>query len=190
MARAMTTVQNGNSIRFGSAKFEVGESVDTLVDLGAMNGVSFEESWDQQQVVSDNAGVINVGITNHTAAVEGDLLEIDLEKLALIRGGIDKVERIPKSEGVKEAIKLLSGGISTFEPRVVRITNFDDRNRRFQITIFKSTVENGISIEFPEADAEDPASTPVRMVGSLDGDREVGEQLFEILDEQGVIPSV
>lgn len=188
MARNMTTVQNANTIRFGSAKFEVGESEDNLVDLGAMRGIVFEETWDEVQIQSDNAGVIRVGINNHMAAIEGELMEINLETIAKIRGGIDKIENVPEDpdNGNKEAIRLLSGGISTFQPRVARITNYDDQNRKFQITIFKATPESGLNITFPEADSEDPAMTPIRMNGTLDVDRVTGEQLFEIVDEQGV----
>ncbi len=188
MARNMTTVQNANTIRFGSAKFEVGESEDNLVDLGAMRGIVFEETWDEVQVTSDNAGVIRVGINNHMAAIEGELMEINLETLATIRGGIDKIENVAEDpdQGTKEAVRLLSGGISTFQPRVARITNYDDQGRKFQITIFKATPESGLNITFPEADSEDPAMTPIRMNGTLDVERAHGEQLFEIVDEQGV----
>lgn len=264
MGRNMTTVQKASSIRFGSAKFEVGEDVNSLIDLGAMNSIVFEETWDEMTVTSDNAGVIKTGINNHAAGIEGDLMEINLATLATIRGGIDKFEliagtptpvtneavtlsnqvqkrlvnkngagtvvtavtvkkgtttlaegtdytlsvdtagytviaRIP-SGGITSgdsvtvnytytplsAQRLLSGGLGTFQPRVARITNYDDAGKRFQITIFKATPENGLNITFPEADAEDPAMTPIRMNGTMDSSRAVGEQLFEIYDEQGV----
>lgn len=189
MARNMTTVQNANSIRFGSAKFEVGEDVDNLKDLGAMRGIVFEESWDEVRVTSDNAGVIRVGINNHMASIEGDLMEINLETLAMIRGGIDKFEEIPADpeENQRAAVRLLSGGFSTFQPRVARITNYDDQGREFRITIYNSSPESGLNITFPEADSEDPAMTPIRMTGSPDPNRPVGEQLFEIYDEQGAL---
>ncbi|MEK8132910.1 hypothetical protein WMW72_34015 [Paenibacillus filicis] len=265
MGRNMTTVQNANSIRFGSAKFEVGPDLNNLVDLGAMRGIVFEETWDEVKVTSDNAGVIKVGINNHMAAIEGDLMEINIANLAIIRGGIDKLEnvagtsknvtnepvilvdqvqkRLVNKNGagtvvtavtVKKgattyvagtdytlsvdsagytviartaggaivsgdavavnytytplsAVKLLSGGLGTFQPRVARITNYDDQNRQFRITVFKATPESGLNITFPEADGEDPAMTPIRMSGTLDVNRAIGEQLFEIYDEQGVV---
>lgn len=185
----MTKVQQANTIRFGSAKFEVGEDVENLVDLGAMRGIEFEETWDELRVNSDNAGVILVGTSNHQAAIRGELMEINLKNLALLRGGIDKIEEIPEGEEQKEAIKLLSGGISTFQPRVVRITNYNEKNEEFRITVFKATTSQGIQITFPGADDEDPVMTPIEMVGTLDVERDVGEQLFEIYDEQGVVPT-
>src|SRR5690625_647503 len=189
MARAMTKVQQGNTIRFGSAKFEVGEDVDSLVDLGAMRGIEFEETWDELRVESDNAGTIVVGMSNHQATIRGDLMEINLQNLAILRGGIDKIEEIPEGEEQKAAIKLLSGGYSTFEPRVVKITNYNDKNEAFSITIFKATSASGINITFPGADDEDPAMTPIEMKGTNDVSRDVGEQLFVIEDEQGVVPT-
>ncbi|WP_157685639.1 hypothetical protein [Paenibacillus donghaensis] len=260
----MTTVQAGNTIRFGSAKFEVGPDINSFIDLGAMNSIVFEETWDEMTVTSDNAGVIKTGINNHAAGIEGDLMEINLATLATIRGGIDKIETIagtPKtvtnepvtlSNQVQKRLlhkngagtvvtavtvkkgattlaagtdytlavdsagftvisrvegggitsgdavmvnytytplsaqRFLSGGLGTFQPRVARITNYDDAGKEFRITIYKATPESGLNITFPEADAEDPAITPIRMNGTMDSSRAVGEQLFEIYDEQGV----
>lgn len=191
MARAMTKVQQSNTIRFGSAKFEVGEDEENLIDLGAMRGIEFEETWDEMRVNSDNAGVIIAGLLNQQVAIRGDLMEINLVNLAQLRGGIDKIEEIEadEAEGKKAAIRLLSGGYSTFQPQVVRITNYNDAGEAFSITIFKATTNTGINITFPGADDEDPAMTPIEMVGTNDVEREIGEQLFVIEDEQGVIPT-
>lgn len=86
---SQTTVQNANTVRFGSGMLEVGETVGTLVNLGAMTGINFEESWDTVSIMSDNAGLITQRIKNHQAKISGDLIEIDLENLYLIRGGLD-----------------------------------------------------------------------------------------------------
>lgn len=190
MARNMTKVQQSNTIRFGSAKFEVGEDEENLVDLGAMRGVEFEESWDEMRVMSDNAGVIVTGMMNQQATIRGELMEINLRNLAILRGGIDKLEEIEEEGDQKAAIRLLSGGYSTFQPRVVRITNFNEKNEAFSITVFKATTAEGLSITFPGAEDEDPAITPIEMTGTNDVNRDVGEQLFEILDEQGAIEEV
>ncbi len=190
MARNMTTVQQNNTIRFGSAKFEVGETEEDLIDLGAMNGIEFEESWDEINVKADNAGTIMVGMNNHQATIRGDLMEINLKNLAILRGGIDKIEEVKEEGDQKAAIRLLSGGVSTFEPRVVKITNYNSANEEFSITIFKATTNSGLNITFPGADDEDPALTPIEMTGTLDNNRDVGEQLFVIEDQQGVTPTV
>ncbi len=88
-----TTVQEMDSIRFGSGKFEVYDGA-AWVDLGAMRNIVFEESWDKVTVESDNAGPVRVGIKNHKAALGGDLMEFNLDNLYLMRGGLDKLTNV------------------------------------------------------------------------------------------------
>ncbi len=265
-----TTVQEARSIRFGSGMVEVGEDLQSMVNLGAMRDVQFEETWDKVKVMSDNAGEIAIGIRNHHAAVQGNLMEINLANLALIRGGLDnykeeegtlvpdaeqvvakgtwefgkfiKIEHqnhdlsaivIEKVEGNKTEYEtgeegddyvlvqdatgnwgiivnetdttdiehtltieyeytpaakkvLASGGRLSIAPRVVRITNTNEFGKEFRITIFAAEVEGGINLELPSDEDEDPAMTEIRLEGSCDEKRTIGEQLFVIEDEQTV----
>lgn len=264
-----TTVQNGNAIRFGSGKVEVGDDINSLVDLGAMKGVKFEETWDEIEVESDNAGTVTLGTSNHKASIAGDLMEIELANLAEVRGGIDKYETIPgvlvpnATQTVKagdwsyddfikienqngdgtaitvnsvtgatdgaliagddyilgknekgeygifiqdgttltaenqdlvvdydytpnKAVKLSSGGKTTINPKVVRITNVNELGKKFQITIFKARNSQGISIELKSDESGEVATTPLNLTGELDANRDPGAQLFEIYDEQSV----
>ena len=269
MAR-QTTVQESRAIRFGSGKFEVGETEQSLVNLGAMRGIQFEELWERVRVMSDNAGTVNVGIREHRAALQGNLMEINLENLNLIRGGLDTYtvedgttvtghdqvvtagdweldkfipfENQSYSNGEKaepanltvagngtsytedtdfyvaqdakgdfgivvldttdtdtdhtltltydytpaEKKILESGGKITISPRVVKVTNTNEEGKEFSITVFKAEVENGISIELPSDDEEDPAMTEIRLEGEVDQSRDPGKQLFRISDEQTV----
>lgn len=185
-----TTVQEANTIRFGSAKVEVGETVETLENLGAMKNVVFEETWDKIKVMSDNAGEVTVGIRNHKAAIGGEMMEISLGKLNIIRGGIDKLETVTEGEGenvVDVAKRLTSGGLFTLGHRVIKITNTNPAGKEFSITIFKATTEEGLNIQFQPDEGEESAMTPMKMEGSLDTSKAPGEQLFEIYDEQGVL---
>jgi hypothetical protein len=84
-----TSVQNSNTIRFGSGKVEVGPDIDNLVNLGAMRDVKFTDEFDVVEIETDNTAPITVGVKNHTATIEGDMIEIDLANLNVIRGGID-----------------------------------------------------------------------------------------------------
>lgn len=88
------TVQNSNTIRFGSGKLEVGADVGSLVNLGAMRGIKFSEEFDVVEIETDNTAPITVGIKNHTASVEGELVEINLTNLNTIRGGIDTLTNV------------------------------------------------------------------------------------------------
>ncbi len=263
-----TTVQEARSIRFGSGKVEVGETPETLVNLGAMRDVKFEETWDKVKVMSDNAGEISVGIRNHHAAIQGNLMEINLEKLHLIRGGLDNYseEEGDLVDDAKQTVladtwafgrfikiqnqnhdlskitinsvkgnqteytedteyqllqdaagnwgiiiiddendadlnhnltieyeytpaavkKLASGGRLSIAPRIVRITNTNEFGKEFRITVFAAEVEGGISIDLPADEDEDPAMTEIKLEGSCDEQRGIGEQLFLIEDEQTV----
>ena len=84
------------------------------------------------------------------------------------------------------AVKLSSGGKTTINPKVIRITNTNELGKKFQITIFKARNQDAINIEFPADTSGTVASTPINLQGSLDKARTVGEQLFSILDEQSV----
>ena len=262
-----TTVQEGRAIRFGSGKVEVGETLGSLVDLGAMRDVMFEETWDIVRVLSDNAGEISVGVRNHRAAIQGNLMEISLDNLHLIRGGIDNYDTEAGTivEGAEQVITagnwalgkfilieyqnhdkseitinsvegnstlyvadtdytlvqdsagnwgiivldtettdithhltidydytpaakkvFKSGGKISIEPRVVRITNKNEEGKEFRITVFAAENENGISLDLPGDEEEDPAMVEVRMSGSCDEGRDPGEQLFMIEDFQTV----
>jgi len=87
-----TTVQEKNAIRFGSGKFEVKPEGGEYINLGAMREIEFEETWEKVRVMSDNAGAIVLGIRNHQAALKGQMMEINLEKLKDLRGGLDTYE--------------------------------------------------------------------------------------------------
>lgn len=90
MAVKQTVVKKANAIRFGSGKFEVSsDNWGSAKDLGAMRNIIFEETWDELIVKSDNAGDVLVGIRNQKAALVGDLMEFDLEKMDLMRGQVD-----------------------------------------------------------------------------------------------------
>lgn len=265
-----TTVQESRAIRFGSGKFEVGETEQSLVNLGAMRDIQFEELWERVRVMSDNAGTVNVGIREHRAALQGNLMEINLENLALIRGGLDTYtvedgttvtgheqvvnsgswqldkfipfENQSYSNGDKVAPASLtvvgndgtytedtnfyvaqdtagnfgivvidhtdteitdtltlnydytpaekktfeSGGKISISPRVVKVTNTNEEGKEFSITVFKAEVENGINIELPSDEEEDPAMTEIRLEGEVDQSKDAGKQLFKIEDFQTV----
>lgn len=124
MAR-QTQVVKPESIRFGSGKFEVwSESKSDWVNLGAMRGIEFEESWEQTNVESDNAGPIRVRMKDHKAVLRGDLMEIDIENLALIRGGLDKVSEEVGGEN-SETLAVGTGSWSFNEPIILPHQNWD-----------------------------------------------------------------
>ena len=81
---AQTTVQHPETIRFGSGRLEIGKSLDSLVDVGALTGVHFtHDLGDKVTITSDNAGVVLERAGTQTAQVEANLMEINLDTLAV-----------------------------------------------------------------------------------------------------------
>jgi hypothetical protein len=96
---AQTTVQHPETIRFGSGRLEIGKSLDSLVDVGALTGVHFtHELGDKVTITSDNAGVILERAGTQTAKVEANLMEINLDTLAVYMGGVSKLETVVGSQ--------------------------------------------------------------------------------------------
>lgn len=95
---AQTTVQHPETIRFGSGRLEIGKSLDSLVDVGALTGVHFtHDLGDKVTITSDNAGVVLERAGTQTAQVEANLMEINLDTLAVYMGGVSKLETVAGS---------------------------------------------------------------------------------------------
>lgn len=95
---AQTTVQHPETIRFGSAKLEIGKDVGSLVDVGALTGVHFtHDMGDKVTITSDNAGVVLERAGTQTAQIEANLMEINLDVLAMYMGGVSKLEVVKGS---------------------------------------------------------------------------------------------
>jgi hypothetical protein len=266
MSTYQTTVQDSNQIRFGSAKVEVGATIGTLVNLGAAQGVKFEEKFDVVYLVPDNAPKSQIAIKNHEASVSFSMMEVNLSNLNLIRGGMDTyatvvgsatpvsaethtlndtnfvrldhkngdgtevasivvtdsadgaavrntdyvivvdeegwtcIARVAAStvitdgDGVKVSYSytpsasrtLSSGGKNTIAPRVVRLTNTNAAGQKFEITVYSATSEGGIALEFPSDDGDEPMMPETTLIGVCDATRTAGDQLFKVVDEQGV----
>jgi hypothetical protein len=106
-----TTIQKTNSVRFGSGKFEVGSDVESLTNLGAMNGIKMTEEWEEVMLETDNAGTQFMGIVNQKITLEGDMLESDLTNLYMIRGGIDTFSSVAgDATSVTDEVHVLTSG--------------------------------------------------------------------------------
>ena len=264
-----TIVVKPDAIRIGSAKIEIGDDVNALSNLGAVRNVALQEQWETVTISGDNVGTIKKYIRNHIATLTFNWLELDLDSLSKIRGGIDEVSLvdaesvsvtdeildwepgkpiklankngngtavsfliIKKVEGGTEStlevtdyfvyvgdgsngeagatyvvpittvqdgvVKanysytpnaariLTTGGKIEIVPKVVRLTNVNEDGKKFRVTIYKATNSSGINLTLPADDADDVWNTPVTLEGSCDANRAVGQQLFEIYDEQSV----
>lgn len=259
-----TSIQETNSVRFGSGILEIGATVGALVNIGAFRNARFEEAYEKVSVMSDNAGEVYAGIRDHKCAVSCDLIEVNLDTLDMVQAGlvtvtstgttpvgvtdeeIDLYDTIAyrlanrnaagtevasitvtgdggspsyarntdyviavDSAGYTTIARVSGGGITSGDtveidytytpasernlttgglvqltPQVVRFTNYDASGNVFEITVYKATAAEGITLEFPADDADDVWATPIRLEGTRDTTRSNGDQLFAIRDEQ------
>lgn len=82
--------------------------------------------------------------------------------------------------------ELSTGGKNVITPSVVRLTNTNAAGKKFEITVYSATAEGGIKLEFPADDGDEPMMPEIKLVGVCDATRTAGDQLFKIVDEQGV----
>lgn len=86
---SQTTIQNSESLRWGSAKVEAAlysDGFGSLQNLGAIRELVITESWENVTVESDNAGTVKKYIKNQKLNVKFNWLEPQLTKLYMLRG--------------------------------------------------------------------------------------------------------
>lgn len=128
-----TQVIKPEAIRIGSAKIEVGDSEASLINLGAVRSVALQEQWEKVKITGDNVGTIKEFIKNHIATLTFNWLEIDLDSLAQLRGGIDNVSLID-AEPVSVTGEVLGTGWIVGKP--IKLANKNgDGSRVSGITI-------------------------------------------------------
>jgi len=84
---------------------------------------------------------------------------------------------------------LSSGGKSTIgylEVKLTNLKNISGTDKAKTITVYKVQVQTGLDYKFPAGDSTDPLSYPVELKGYDDATRTAGDQLYKIVDEQGV----
>ena len=84
---------------------------------------------------------------------------------------------------------LSSGGKSTIgylEVKLTNLKNISGTDKAKTITVYKVQVQSGLDYKFPAGDSTDPLSYPVELKGYDDATRTAGDQLYKIVDEQGV----
>lgn len=78
-----------------------------------------------------------------------------------------------------------SGGKTSIKSQYVRLTNKRASDgKRFIIDIYKARISDGISIDFPGDDEGKAWESEIKFIGSKNPDREPGDQLFMITNEQ------
>lgn len=86
------------------------------------------------------------------------------------------------------ASRYLSTGGDPIEikPKVLRLTNTNADGENLQIIVYAARNAEGISLELPAYESGEPWRCPIVLEGRRDTSRSQNDQLFKIVDEQGV----
>jgi len=86
--KQQTTIQDSKTFRIGSVKFEIGPHGGGYTDVGALEDATAVHSWEDITVPSDNAGIIEEGITKEMITVSAIWKEINVANLGIAFAGI------------------------------------------------------------------------------------------------------
>ena len=139
---SQTSIQNKQTIRYGSAQVLIGSRFDQLIDIGAARSVALKETVTTVDVESDNAGVIASLVSEHKMEVTLDNLEINFKRYFEMRGGIDNLEEYDGKTEVKKEYVVESGTYKLNELIQVPFVNADKSAVVIEKVYKKSSIAN------------------------------------------------
>lgn len=139
---SQTSIQNKQTIRYGSAQVLIGERFDKLIDIGAARSVALKETVTTVDVESDNAGVIASLVSEHKMEVTLDNLEINFKRYFEMRGGIDNLEEYDGKTEVQKEYVVESGTYKLNELIQVPFSNADKSAVSIAKVYKKSSIAN------------------------------------------------
>lgn len=92
-----TTIQVSNSIRKGSVRVLVGNSLASLVDVGALRNPIFTSLAENQAIKFDNVDDLSKFVLGKKVKITFDLAEINFDNLAVLDGGILNLTTVASS---------------------------------------------------------------------------------------------
>jgi len=190
MALYQNTSVNSDALVIGNWKIQVASynsafasiaSVASAVDnLGAGMVSAFKHEITPINVQSGNAPDPLEGIADETFTVTGELIEIDVAKMATAWSGIcTTATTITTTMSIMAA-----GGKTTIPPRTVLLTNrriVGSASVETNIWVYKAYMVNGPSFTAKSDNDEDPITVySFELRGELDASRTAGDQLYSI----------
>lgn len=134
------------------------------------------------KTLADVAKVLNV---DYSVGVDSD----GFTCIARIAGGAfgdGDVVKVSYSYTPNANKTLKTGGSQTITPIELRFTNTNEDGKKWTMSIYKCFIKKGLDQSWLNEDATDLNSTPLSFEGKLDTSRAIKDQLFNIVDEQGV----
>ena len=172
---AYQTRAHSDAFLMGSARMLIPSSSGGYVDLGAARGIKLTEAWDSYEIEVDNTPAVIKGIKNQTVTIEGNLLELNLQKIARMRGGIDSFSTTTYAFD--------SGGQMTVTPQqMILIHTAATSSQTVTAYIYYAAITDPLAIPFVSDDGTDVAEIPFKLKGTCQSSRTVGSQLYSIVD--------
>jgi hypothetical protein len=169
------TAANGNAFVMGSCRVSIPSSSGGYVHLGSARGVKISEAWEQMDVEVDNTPLVMIGAKKQTVTVEGNLLELNFQKLARMRGGLDTFSTT--------TFDFDSGGNMTVTPQALYLVHTAaTSSQTIAVTIYYASVTDALTIPYPSDDKTDVAEIPFKIKGICMSTRTAGSQLMNIVD--------
>lgn len=171
-----STLVNTRSFLLKSARVSIPSSSGGYVPLGACRDVKLTETYDPLIVEADNAYQVVVQARNQSMTVEGKMLELNWQKIARMRNGVDTFSTATYTFD--------SGGNLTITPQAVYITSNDaiGSTGTLAITVYYSYCTQPLEIPFPGDDKTDVAEIPFKLKGILNASLTAGQQLYRAVD--------
>lgn len=172
---AYQSTANSNAFLMGSCRMSVPSSSGGYVHLGAARGVKITESWETYEVEADNTPPTILGVKNQRITVEGNLIELNFQKLARMRGGLDTFSTA--------SFTFDSGGNVTITPQAFYMVHTGaSSSQTVTATIYYAAVTEAMTIPFPADGKTDVAEIPFKLQGVCQSTRTAGQQLYSIVD--------
>lgn len=177
------TSANANAFVMGSCRIFVPSTTSgNYWELGAARGVKITETMDKFTVETDNTPDVMLGAKNQKITVEGNLLELNLLKLARMRNGYDTFSTT--------TFTFDSGGNFTITPQALYLVHKGaSSSQTITATIYYASVDEGLTIPFPRDNGTDVAEIPFKFTGVCLSSKSAGTQLYSIVDTRSGIYS-
>ena len=171
----------GSCIIYISGSTEKSTTTGVFLNLGAARGVKITEAWDSLEIENDNTPPSIIGVKNQTVTIEGNLTELNFEKLNYLRGGLSSFSTA--------TFTLNTGGSLTITPQAVYLKHFTPNYttvassmETITAVVYYASLVEGMSIPYPSNDKVEVAEIPFKMKGVCQSTRATGSQLYQIVD--------
>lgn len=135
-----TTIQVTKAIRKGSVRVMIGNSLASLVDVGALRNPIFTSLAENQAIKFDNVDDLSKFVLGKRVKITFDLAEINFDNMAILDGGILNLTAVA---GVATPVTGEAHGTGWTQGNPIRLNNKNGANTVVASIVVK---ENGVTL--------------------------------------------